>query len=250
MIREGRVAVNGEVATSDAEKIDPKKDKVSLDGKKLNLASLVRSEAAPLVYWLYHKPVALMVPERKPTGDSARAHIFETPRLRKIKFPLRSLLPAEARSEGMIILTNDMALIDAVREREPEVPREYFVLVSGKLSDEQLASLRSGKVSRSGPGSRPVKIEHLHGTNLGVSKGNWYRLVITDIRSVYAFKLFEWIGVKAVRVVSRRVGSVGMSDSLPPGEYRPLTSSEIRFIKGLSREQNAPKRRKHAPRNN
>jgi len=235
LILDGRVKVNGRVIDDIGCKVDPAKDKVSIDGKA------VKFKSAPLVYWLLNKPQIVAVPERAPKKvtlkdgmDIPRPTIYDLPKLRKIKFSLSPVLPMDANSEGLLLLSNDDLLVTGLRNFEERVVREYYVLLSGKLTGEQLGAIRSGTASDRGVGRLKIKIEHIHGTNMGATRGNWYRIYVPDIRTASVYKFFNILKLKIVKLVARSVGEITLSDTLVVGEYRQLSPKEIRYLKDLA----------------
>jgi len=235
LILEGRVKINGVVVEDAGAKVDPAKDKVSIDGK------VIKFKSAPLVYWLLNKPQIVAVPERAPKRvlvrdgmEVPRPTIYDLPRLRKIKFSLSPVLPMDANSEGLLLLSNDDSLVTKMRDLEDRVVREYFVLLGGKLTKEQMGDIRAGTVSDRGVGRLKIKIEHIHGTNMGATRGNWYRIYVPDIRTASVYKFFNNLKVKVVKLVARSIGEITLSDTLSVGEYRPLTTKEIRYLRDLA----------------
>ena len=235
LILEGRVKINGAVVEDAGAKVDPAKDKVSIDGK------VIKFKSAPLVYWLLNKPQIVAVPERAPKRESLkdgmeipRPTIYDLPKLRKIKFPLRPVIPMDSNSEGLLLLSNDDALVTNMRDFEEKIIREYYVLLGTKLTAEQLGAMRSGTTSDRGAGKLKFKIEHIHGTNMGATRGNWYRIYVTDINTAIIYKFFNILKNKVIKLVARSLGELSLSDTLEVGAYRQLTPKEINYLKGLA----------------
>src|SRR5438270_818861 len=94
MITAGQVKVNGRVVTELGTKVDPKKDDVSVGGKKLHAESHV--------YLLLNKPkgyvTTLSDPEKRPTVMELLRGIEER------VYPVGRL---DFNTEGVLLLTND-----------------------------------------------------------------------------------------------------------------------------------------------
>jgi 23S rRNA pseudouridine2605 synthase len=97
-IKEGRVAVNGNVIRTPAFNVS-EKDRISVDGQPLQLRSGTR-------LWLYHKPPGLVVTEKDPEG---RPTIFDA--LGPEGLPrVLTVGRLDINTEGLLLLTNDGGL--------------------------------------------------------------------------------------------------------------------------------------------
>src|SRR5262249_49266396 len=135
LVAAGRVAVNGAVARSADRWVDPARDAVTLDG-----APLVASARRVL---LLHKPTDCVTTRRDERG---RRTVYD-------------LLGAAAQGEdgwlapvgrldrdtsGLLLLTNDHDLADALTDPRQHVAKTYLVKAATRLDDEQLAALARG----------------------------------------------------------------------------------------------------------
>jgi 23S rRNA pseudouridine2605 synthase len=131
-IREGRVAVNGNIIRTPAFNVT-EKDRVTVDGEPLQLRSGTR-------LWLYHKPPGLVVTEKDPEG---RPTIFEA--LKEQGLPrVLTIGRLDINTEGLLLLTNDGGL-----KRVLELPstgwlRRYRVRAFGTVTQPQLDRLKAG----------------------------------------------------------------------------------------------------------
>ena len=120
LLAAGRVRVNGEVAAL-GDRADPACDRIEVDGKPL--------AAAPgLVYLLRYKPrgdVTTLADER---GRATAAELVADCDTRV--FPVGRL---DRDSEGLLLMTNDGALAQAMLHPRGEVDKVYQVTVSGTL---------------------------------------------------------------------------------------------------------------------
>ncbi len=215
-IKEGRIKVDGEVVTSPATAIDPDTQEILLDGRPL------QAEEPPKVYWLFHKP-----PRAASTRSSAEgsASIFDLPALRKLRFQVAAVDRLDFKSEGLMILSNDGDLVHRAARRESTFERQYQVLVTGRLSRQQERDLRAH-----------ARIEYIQGQNIGASRGSWYLLCVGEPGINGVRKRFEAYGMKVIRLVRIGFGGLSLPDDLEPGEYRQLSSTQIRKLKKLAEE--------------
>ena len=134
MISSGRVSVNGEIVSQMGTKADPERDHIRVDGK------LLRGPERH-VYLMLNKPKGYVTtvtdPERRPTVmDLVRgvgARVYPVGRL-------------DFQSEGLLLMTNDGALVERLMHASSKVPKVYWVKVSGTPSEEAIEKLRRGVV--------------------------------------------------------------------------------------------------------
>src|SRR5438105_12346532 len=93
LIAEGRVTVNGEVATL-GDRVDPARDEVRVDGERVPLDPALR-------YFALHKPAGVVSTMQDPQGRSDIAS-FVPPDVRVF-----SVGRLDRDSEGLLLLTND-----------------------------------------------------------------------------------------------------------------------------------------------
>lgn len=220
-IKEGRIKVDGETVTTPGMAVDPSSQEILLDGKPL------RAKEPPKVYWLLNKPDRVLATR---SSDAEKDTIFDLPALRKIRFPLNAVDRLDFRSEGLQVLTNDGELVDRVARHGDGVEREYQVLLAAKLTHQQQRDIKTASRYR----GEPVPVTHfefLQGKRMGATRGSWYFLRLKGGTVSVVRSLFEHHGVKVVRLIRTGFGVLGLSEDIEPGNYRQLTSTEIRAMK-------------------
>jgi 23S rRNA pseudouridine2605 synthase len=222
-IKEGRIALNGEKVTVLGTKINPETDRLSVNGKPVQ-----PTKVPPKVYWLLHKPDLVLT--ARPDESSDKQTIYDLPKLAKNKFLVSPVGRLDYRTEGLLLLTNDGDLNYRLSRPEFHVPREYQVLSSEKLTPEQLGIIKKGFELEDGP-VKNIKIEFVHGVNLGQSKGSWYMVTVHEGRNRLVRRIFEYFNSKVVRLIRVGFGDLRLTPELKPGEYRQLTPSEISNLK-------------------
>ena len=222
---EGRIAVNGEVVTTPGLKIDPDADRISIDGKP------VTGKAPPTVYWMYHKPDKTLTSRK---GEEGKATIFDSGRLRRLPFLVSPVGRLDFRTEGLLILSNDGELVHRLMHPAWKIPREYHVLVNGRLDREAVTAITAG-LDCGGEKFLPAEVERLGGKTLGRSRGYWYRIVVREGRNRLIRRMMEHFELKVIRFIRSGFGELNLPENLPPGEYRQLRSEEIRLLKSAAR---------------
>lgn len=212
IIAEGRVTVNGQVA-SIGMKADPLKDHIKLDGKLIK-------RAEPHVYMILNKPrgvvTSLSDPEGRPTiKDYLRG-------VRSRVFPVGRL---DYDSEGLLLLTNDGELTQAILHPSKKIPKTYVVKVKNVIGDKELESLRAGIRLKDGM-TAPASAKRVKDTE----NNSWIEMTIYEGRNRQIRRMLEQLGHPVMRL--RRIAVNGLKlKGLEPGRVRPLTVEELDDIK-------------------
>jgi 23S rRNA pseudouridine2605 synthase len=217
MIVEGQVEVNGTVVTELGSKADPEVDRIKVDGKPIN--PLLERRA--LVYVLLNKPRGYLSSNSDPQQRPLALDLLP-PKMRK---GLHTVGRLDFNTEGLLILTNDGALTDAVT-RAGRVPKVYHVKVKGHPSEEQVGRLRRG-VSVEGRRTAPADVRLLEATDEGDNA--WYRVVLVEGRNQQIRKMFDAIGHSVVKLRRVQIGPVDDAN-LPVGKWRALAETEVKRL--------------------
>jgi 23S rRNA pseudouridine2605 synthase len=204
LIRAGRVRVNGEVAGL-ATFVEPK-DTVEVDGSPI--------EPEPLTYVLLHKPAGVVTTARDPQG---RPTVVGLVRHERRVVPVGRL---DADTTGALLLTNDGPLAHRLMHPRYEVDKVYEAEVEGEPSDEALAQLAEGIELEDGKTS-PAKVERLSPSRI--------ELTIHEGRKHQVKRMLQAVGHPVRRLHRSRYAALTL-EGLAPGEWRELTSEEIKRL--------------------
>ena len=220
-IKEGRLSVDGKIVKELGIKVDPSSQKVLLDGKPLE------GHKPSLVYWMLNKPINTLT-SRATRGDQMT--IFDLPILKKVPFLISPVGRLDFKTEGLLLLSNDGELVYRLCHPKYEVPRHYQVLVSSKLSHQEERSIRDGIELEDGPVEK-IKLKYIKGEKMGASTGSWYLVTVYEGRNRLVRRIFNSLGHRVVRLIRFGFGDLRLPEDLKPGQYRQLTSYEIKELK-------------------
>jgi len=206
MIEDGRILVNGVVATL-GDKVDPAVDELRVDGAVVSIDASRRTI-------LLNKPVGVISTAEDTHG---RPTVVELVGAEERLYPVGRL---DADSEGLILLTNDGGLTQRLTHPSFGVEKEYLVSVEGEVRPGSLRTLRQGVDLEDGLTS-PAKVSQ-------ISPG-LLRVVIHEGRNRQIRRMCDAVGHSVTRLVRTRIGPLSDS-SLGPGEWRDLERSEVRKI--------------------
>ncbi|MHB1132386.1 MAG: pseudouridine synthase [Chloroflexota bacterium] len=213
IILQGRVAVNGNVVTELGTRVRPGQDVVTLDGRHVGARE-------DLVYFALNKPRGVVSTARDPEG---RPTVLDLVRTQQRIYPVGRL---DADSEGLLLLTNDGELAQAVTHPSHEWEKEYRVMVTGTPSRRTLALL-SGGMDLDGQRTAPAWISDEGGNG----ETTWLRVVLHEGRNRQIRRMCEALGhpvryLQRVRIGPVRLGNLGV------GQYRRLNATELNALLG------------------
>jgi len=219
LITAGRVQVNGQPVTELGAKADAEQDHIRVDGKLLHAPERFS-------YYVLNKPKGYVTtvsdPEHRPTVmDLVRA-------IKGRVYPVGRL---DWASEGLLLLTNDGALANALMKAASHVPKVYVVKVAGTPDENKLDKLRRG-VSIAEKGGRRVRTAPAQIRLIKEGDNPWLEVTIIEGRNRQVRKMFEEVGHHVEKI--RRVQYGPLTLDIPPGEHRSLTLEEVANLKAAS----------------
>jgi 23S rRNA pseudouridine2605 synthase len=211
LIEAGRVEVGGRAVRAPARRIDPRRDRVRVDGRA------VGDVKEPLILVL-HKPKGYITSRVDPGGrPTVYALLGDVGRW---VFPVGRL---DRDTSGLLVLTNDHRLGERLTDPRHHVPKTYHVRVSGLPDEEALRVLRAGVPLRDGALTRPAKIRPLGAARAG---SMWLEIVLTEGKNRQVRRMCEAVGHEVLDLVRVRIGGLALGD-LPSGEWRRLSATEV-----------------------
>lgn len=222
LIEAGEVSVNGERAQA-GRKVVPG-DRITVRGKDLEAPGRK-------VVLAYYKPVGVVCSERDAHADRLVT--------KEIGYPVRVTYAGrlDKDSEGLLLLTNDGDLIDAMMRGKNGHEKEYIVKSDRKWEDAAVSRMREGVYLEAlGQTTRPCEIERIGEKTL--------RMVLTQglnrqIRRMCEAQGYRIKSLKRTRVINIRL------EKMKPGEYREVTGQdreELYRLCGLSADRDGTQR--------
>jgi len=229
MIAAGRVTVNGKVVTELGTKVDPARDHVKVDGKHI-------SAAQPFVYVMLNKPKNVMSTLDDPGGRTTVKDYLRGVSVRV--FPVGRL---DFDSEGLMLLTNNGDLAQALLHPRYHVPKTYLIKVKGVLTDDEITRLEQGVKLEDGMTS-PALVKKVR----KVEANSWLEITIREGRKHQVKRMLESVGHPVIKLMRIRMGPLSLG-ALEPGEFRFLTDREANALRELVEQRVASVERGEEP---
>src|SRR6267378_2109274 len=219
LITSGRVLVNGQVVTELGTKADPEHDHIRVDGKLLQ-------GPERYTYVVLNKPKGYVTTV---SDEKKRPTVMDL--VQKVKGRVYPVGRLDWASEGLLLMTNDGVLANALMKAASNVAKVYVVKVAGQPDEAKLDKLRRG-ISIAEKGGRRVRTAPAKIRLIREGDNPWLEVTIIEGRNRQVRKMFEEVGHHVEKI--RRVRYGPLSLDVPPGEFRTLTLEEVSRLKSAA----------------
>lgn len=207
LVRQGLVRVDGRLAASAEDKLDPAATVVTVAGETISLRRFT--------YVMLHKPAGLLTA----TEDRKQTTVLDLlpPELRRIGLAPVGRLDKD--TEGLLLLTNDGELAHRLLSPKYHVDKRYLARVDGELSAADAEAFARGMTLGDGLECLPAGLEVLPD-----------RVCIVTLREGKFHQVKRMLAARGAPVLYLKRLSMGplvLEDSLAAGAYRLLRAEEI-----------------------
>ena len=210
LVRQGLVRVDGRLAASAEDKLDPAVAVVTVAGETVALHRFT--------YVLLHKPAGVLTA----TEDRKQPTVLDLlpPELRRIGLAPVGRLDKD--TEGLLLLTNDGELAHRLLSPKYHVEKRYFARVDGELSAADAEAFARGMTLGDGLECLPAGLEVLPD-----------RVCIVTLREGKFHQVKRMLAARGAPVLYLKrlsMGPLTLDDSLAAGAYRLLRAEEISAV--------------------
>ena len=212
IMAEGRVVVNGTVITELGSKADIERDHIKVDGRLIHAPKRQ-------VYVALCKPNNTVTTVSDPEHRATVMDLLHG--LKERVYPVGRL---DYHSEGLLLLTNDGDLANAIMSAATHLPKTYVVKTNGPLTKDQEQKFRDG-VPLSGRRTMPAGLKLIRD-----AENPWYEVRLVEGRNNQIRMMFKHFGRLVEKLRRVKIGPIDLGP-LKPGEFRHLTMEEVAKLK-------------------
>lgn len=207
LVRQGLVRVDGRLAASAEDKLDPAAAIITVAGETISLCRFT--------YVMLHKPAGVLTA----TEDRKQPTVLDLlpPELRRIGLAPVGRLDKD--TEGLLLLTNDGELAHRLLSPKYHVDKRYLARVDGELSAADMEAFARGMTLGDGLECLPAGLEVLPD-----------RVCIVTLREGKFHQVKRMLAARGAPVLYLKrlsMGPLTLDDSLAAGGYRLLRAEEI-----------------------
>jgi pseudouridine synthase len=217
---EGRVTVNGQVTKELGSKVDPDKDAVKVDGKR------VLGERP--AYVLMNKPKGTLC-----TLDDPEGRPLVTDLVKGVKARLFPVGRLDFDTTGALLLTNDGELANLLMHPRHRFTKTYLAKVKGVPTEERLEKLRRG-VNIEGVRTAPAEARLV----ALKEKNSLVELILREGRNRQVKRMFLEVGHPVLRLQRTAYAFLDLS-GLEPGQWRHLDMDEVKRLRAAAARANS-----------
>ncbi len=206
LLNQGKIVVNGKVATDLMREIRPKTDKIQLDKK------MMTQDIPAFVYYKFNKPKGVLSTLGDPQN---RRNLDEfVKKLPQFVFPVGRL---DRLTTGLLLFTNDGEFSNHLCHPQFHVTKCYRVTVGKKLTKNDVARFQKPMILEDGPFSF-TKCEWLEPTVMMVN--------VEEGRNRIVRRACAHLGYEVIKLKRLAIGAVELG-ALKEGEFKKMNSKEV-----------------------
>lgn len=220
IIKDGYIEVNGELINNVGLKVDPDVDDVRIGGERIYYEEFV--------YFMLNKPAGVISATEDYVHDTV-LDLLEPADVVQEPHPVGRL---DKDTEGLLILTNDGQLTHQLTSPKKEVDKEYFAIVAGVVTEEDITAFEEGLMLEDDDGAfktLPAKLEILEVDE--EEETSEVKVIIQEGKFHQVKRMFQAVGKRVFYLKRLRMHTLELDETLPLGEYRRLTEEELESLK-------------------
>ena len=215
-ILEGRITLNGKVATLLGTKVNVEKDEIMIDGNKVT-----RSEN--LVYIMLNKPQGYITSVK---DQFNRPTVIDL--LKDINERLVPVGRLDYDTSGLLLLTNDGEFTYKLTHPKHNIGKVYIARVEGIPNQQKLNRFMNGlKIDDYTTSKSDIEIVKKYSKNCEL------KITIYEGKNRQVRKMCSEIGHEVINLKRVQIGNLKLG-SLKECQYRHLTGEELKYLQSAS----------------
>jgi 16S rRNA pseudouridine516 synthase len=213
LLKDGAVKVNNVVVKDAKQHVDPERDSVTLNGEEIQYREFI--------YLMMNKPPGV-ISATEDNRDETVIDLLEVEDQIFEPFPVGRL---DKDTEGLLLITNDGQLSHRLLSPKKHVPKTYFALIEGEVTEEDIEAFKNGVSLDDGYETKPGDLVILKS---GLTSD--IELTITEGKFHQVKRMFQSVGKRVIYLKRLSMGPLKLDETLELGEYRELTDEELEML--------------------
>ncbi|MGS2722921.1 16S rRNA pseudouridine(516) synthase RsuA [Porticoccus sp. GXU_MW_L64] len=208
-IKAGEVQVDGITASNPAQTVD-KSSHVTLHGNHISQPGLR--------YFMLYKPAGYVSASKDSEHPTAIDLLVDEPRSQQLQIAGRLDIDAT----GLLLITDDGQWNHALTSPKSDCQKTYRAQLAEPLAEVEKVTHKFAKgiwLNHEKRRTRPAQLQMLSATEarLSISEGKYHQVK----------RMFAAVGNRVTALHRERIGTIVLDTDMKPGDYRPLTETEI-----------------------
>lgn len=213
LLKDGAVKVNNVVVKDAKQHVDPEKDSMTLNGEEIQYREFI--------YLMMNKPPGVI----SATEDNRDETVIDLLGVEDLVFEPFPVGRLDKDTEGLLLITNDGQLSHRLLSPKKHVPKTYFAVIDGEVTDEDIEAFKNGVTLDDGYETKPGELVILKS---GLTSD--IELTITEGKFHQVKRMFQAVGKRVIYLKRLSMGPLALDETLELGEYRELTDEELDML--------------------
>jgi 16S rRNA pseudouridine516 synthase len=214
LLKSGVVKIDDVVVKDPKQHVDTNNQVVTLNGEVI--------EYKEFIYLMMNKPPGVLSATEDSVGETV-IDLLELEDQVYEPFPVGRL---DKDTEGLLLITNDGQLAHRLLSPKKHVPKTYFAVIDGEVTEKDVEAFAKGVTLDDGYETKPGDLVILKSgirsdIELTISEGKFHQVK----------RMFEAVGKRVVYLKRISMGPLPLDETLELGEYRELTDEEVEMLK-------------------
>jgi 16S rRNA pseudouridine516 synthase len=214
LLKAGAVKVDDLVVKDAKQQVDTNIQAVTLNGEVI--------EYKEFIYLMMNKPQGVL----SATEDNACETVIDLLEMEDQVYEPFPVGRLDKDTEGLLLITNDGQLAHRLLSPKKHVPKTYFAVIDGEVTEADVGAFARGVILDDGYETKPGELIILKS---GIRSD--IKLTITEGKFHQVKRMFEAVGKKVVYLKRISMGPLPLDETLELGEYRELTDEEVQLLR-------------------
>lgn len=216
LVKDGEVTVNGSRVKDSSIHIEPETDVIEVSGDRI----LYRK----FIYIMLNKPQGVV----SATEDNYDETVIDLLEPEHAVFKPAPVGRLDKDTEGLLLLTNDGELNHNLLSPKRHVPKKYYAVISGEVTEKDISKFQKGLTLDDGYNTLPAELKILKS-----GETSEIEVVLYEGKYHQVKRMFEAVGKKVTYLKRIEMGPLLLDEGLELGEYRELTVDEVNLLKNI-----------------